>query len=62
MMLEVQSWPYDFPASEDFPTADERGLVSGRLMVKDRHVVQTLLLMRQKLSLWEYVNTAFKIS
>ncbi|CAN6450839.1 unnamed protein product [Victoria cruziana] len=40
MMLEVQSWPYDFPASEDFPTADERGLVSGRLMVKDRYVNQ----------------------
>ncbi|KAF3790210.1 Rhamnogalacturonate lyase [Nymphaea thermarum] len=39
MILEVQSWPYDFPASADFPTADERGSLSGRLMVKDRHVL-----------------------
>ncbi|XP_031473350.1 uncharacterized protein LOC116245889 isoform X2 [Nymphaea colorata] len=38
MMLEVQSWPYDFPASADFPTSDERGSLSGRLMVKDRYV------------------------
>nr|POE82193.1 rhamnogalacturonate lyase [Quercus suber] len=36
MMIEVESWPYDFPASEDFPTADQRGSVSGRLQIQDR--------------------------
>ncbi|PHT50866.1 hypothetical protein CQW23_10613 [Capsicum baccatum] len=32
MQHEVQSWPYSFPASEDFPSADQRGNVSGRLL------------------------------
>ncbi|KAK4571997.1 hypothetical protein RGQ29_030411 [Quercus rubra] len=36
MMIEVESWPYDFPASDDFPTADQRGSVSGRLQIQDR--------------------------
>ncbi|GKV33542.1 hypothetical protein SLEP1_g42042 [Rubroshorea leprosula] len=35
MMNEVQCWPYSFPASEDFPHSDERGTVSGRLLVRD---------------------------
>jgi rhamnogalacturonan endolyase len=35
-MIEVQSWPYSFPASEDFPKSDQRGNVSGRLLVRDR--------------------------
>ncbi|XAR48480.1 Rhamnogalacturonan endolyase, partial [Bertholletia excelsa] len=38
MMVEVQSWPYNFPASEDFPTTEERGSVSGRLLVQDSYV------------------------
>ncbi|TXG52634.1 hypothetical protein EZV62_021803 [Acer yangbiense] len=38
MMMEVESWPYDFPASEDFPSLDQRGSVSGRLLVQDRYV------------------------
>lgn len=38
MMIEVESWPYDFPASEDFPSSDQRGNVSGRLQVRDRYV------------------------
>ncbi|XVF36558.1 hypothetical protein REPUB_Repub19eG0067900 [Reevesia pubescens] len=38
MITEVQSWPYTFPASEDFPKSDQRGAVSGRLLVKDRYV------------------------
>ncbi|KAA8538200.1 hypothetical protein F0562_027808 [Nyssa sinensis] len=38
MMTEVQSWPYSFPASEDFPTSDQRGNVSGRLLVQDSYV------------------------
>ncbi|KAL2537903.1 Rhamnogalacturonate lyase family protein [Forsythia ovata] len=35
---EVQSWPYSFPDSEDFPPSAERGNVSGRLLVKDRYI------------------------
>ncbi|PSS31544.1 Rhamnogalacturonate lyase [Actinidia chinensis var. chinensis] len=38
MLIEVQSWPYSFPACEDFPTSDQRGSVSGRLLVRDRYV------------------------
>lgn len=38
MMVEAQSWPYSFPASEDFPSSDQRGNVSGRLLVQDRCV------------------------
>lgn len=38
MMTEVQSWPYSFPASEDFQKSDQRGNVSGRLLVLDRLV------------------------
>lgn len=36
MEVEVQSWPYDFPASKDFLPLDQRGSVSGRLLVHDR--------------------------
>ncbi|XP_002527353.2 rhamnogalacturonate lyase B [Ricinus communis] len=36
--IEVQSWPYFFPASEDYPKSEQRGSVSGRLLVKDRFV------------------------
>ncbi|XP_044476132.1 probable rhamnogalacturonate lyase B isoform X2 [Mangifera indica] len=36
MMNQVQNWPYDFPASEDFPKFEQRGSVSGRLLVQDR--------------------------
>lgn len=36
-MTEVQSWPYLFPASEDFLKPDQRGNVSGRLLVLDRY-------------------------
>ncbi|KAK4434255.1 hypothetical protein Salat_0588300 [Sesamum alatum] len=35
---QVESWPYSFPASEDFPKSAERGSVSGRLLVRDRCV------------------------
>lgn len=37
-MVETQNWPYDFPASEDFPTSDQRGNVSGRLLVQDSYL------------------------
>ncbi|XP_020530602.1 probable rhamnogalacturonate lyase B isoform X1 [Amborella trichopoda] len=36
MMTEVQSWPYSFLASADYPTKEERSSVSGRLLVRDR--------------------------
>ncbi|KAL9262291.1 Rhamnogalacturonate lyase-like protein [Drosera capensis] len=38
MTEEVQSWPYDFPASEDFPKANQRANVGGRLFVHDSFV------------------------
>ncbi|KAL3340237.1 hypothetical protein AABB24_028722 [Solanum stoloniferum] len=37
MLMEVQSWPYSFPASEDFPSSSQRGNISGRLLVLDRY-------------------------
>ncbi|KAK7250632.1 hypothetical protein RIF29_33178 [Crotalaria pallida] len=33
---EVQSWPYDFPRSEDYLPPNQRGTVFGRLLVQDR--------------------------
>ncbi|XP_031390111.1 uncharacterized protein LOC116202656 isoform X2 [Punica granatum] len=36
-IAEEQKWPYSFPASEDFMPADQRGKVSGRLLVLDRY-------------------------
>lgn len=36
MLIETGSWPYDFPISDDFPYAEERGTLSGRLLVRDR--------------------------
>lgn len=39
MLMEVQSWPYNFPESDDFPKWDERGNVCGRLLVKERCVL-----------------------
>ncbi|XP_048437462.1 probable rhamnogalacturonate lyase B isoform X2 [Pyrus x bretschneideri] len=38
MMTEVQSWPYKFPASKDYPPSDERGNVKGRIQILDRYV------------------------
>ncbi|PIN19713.1 Rhamnogalacturonan endolyase [Handroanthus impetiginosus] len=38
MLEESESWPYSFPASEDFPKADQRGTVQGRLLVRDRFI------------------------
>ncbi|KAL5559927.1 hypothetical protein UlMin_036138 [Ulmus minor] len=37
MMVEVQSWPYNFPASEDLPRSNQRGSLSGKLLVQDRY-------------------------
>ncbi|CAN8328463.1 unnamed protein product [Cochlearia groenlandica] len=33
---EVKAWPYDFVASSDFLSRQERGTVTGRLLVNDR--------------------------
>ncbi|KAL6297194.1 hypothetical protein ACE6H2_005336 [Prunus campanulata] len=43
MMTEVQSWPYSFPASEDFQKSDQRGNMSGRLLVFDRYICEELI-------------------
>jgi rhamnogalacturonan endolyase len=32
---EKQAWPYSFVSRDDYPTASQRGTVSGRLIVKD---------------------------
>lgn len=36
MVNEIESWPYAFPASQDFPSSAQRGMVQGRLLVRDR--------------------------
>eukprot|EP00268_Persea_americana_P019671 TRINITY_DN2010_c0_g2_i8.p1 TRINITY_DN2010_c0_g2~~TRINITY_DN2010_c0_g2_i8.p1 ORF type:complete len:611 (-),score=140.34 TRINITY_DN2010_c0_g2_i8:954-2786(-) len=38
MLIEVESCPYSFPNSEDFPTPEQRGSVSGRFLIRDRFV------------------------
>ncbi|XP_028051729.1 uncharacterized protein LOC114256303 [Camellia sinensis] len=43
MLIETQSWPYDFPLSEDFPHADQRGTVSGILLVRDKYINEQLM-------------------
>ncbi|EEF35155.1 lyase, putative [Ricinus communis] len=43
MLIEFESWPYNFPESEDLPTSDERGTVSGQLLVSDRYINQRLM-------------------
>ncbi|CAL4987968.1 unnamed protein product [Urochloa decumbens] len=35
---EARNWPYSFLASPDFPKADERGSITGRLLVRDRYL------------------------
>lgn len=38
MTIEVESWPYNFPASEDYQKSEQRGNLSGRFLVYDRYV------------------------
>ncbi|XP_008781312.2 probable rhamnogalacturonate lyase B [Phoenix dactylifera] len=38
MQSEVESWPYNFPVSEDFQKCLQRGSVSGKLLVRDRYI------------------------
>ncbi|XP_011098603.1 probable rhamnogalacturonate lyase B isoform X3 [Sesamum indicum] len=36
MKKEVESWPYSFVASDDFPNSNQRGAVRGKMLVHDR--------------------------
>ncbi|XP_073063861.1 uncharacterized protein [Primulina eburnea] len=38
MMIETKKWPYDFPSSKDFPSARQRGSITGRLLVRDMYL------------------------
>ncbi|KAI5648048.1 hypothetical protein M9H77_34053 [Catharanthus roseus] len=42
MEIERKNWPYDFPVSDDFPHADQRGSVKGRLLINDRYINRNL--------------------
>ncbi|CAL9104253.1 unnamed protein product, partial [Musa textilis] len=37
-LTQVESWPYGFPVSEDFQKRDQRGCVTGRLLVRDKFI------------------------
>ncbi|XP_047965171.1 rhamnogalacturonate lyase B-like [Salvia hispanica] len=39
---ETKNWPYDFPLSRDFPHSNQRGVVTGRLFVKDRAITPAI--------------------
>ncbi|KAI3462155.1 hypothetical protein Pfo_018818 [Paulownia fortunei] len=43
MSEETKKWPYDFPLSSDFPHANHRGTISGRLLVRDRYINRELI-------------------
>lgn len=43
MKKEVEAWPYNFVASDDFPISDQRGKVKGKLLVYDRYLCLYLL-------------------
>ncbi|KAI4389481.1 hypothetical protein MLD38_001703 [Melastoma candidum] len=43
MTSEVHNWPYNFPASDDFEGSDQRGDVSGRLLVGDTYFADGLI-------------------
>ncbi|KAF5454361.1 hypothetical protein F2P56_024033 [Juglans regia] len=44
MLSEVNSWPYNFTKSEDFPSADQRGTVVGQLQVDDQYITDEKLM------------------
>lgn len=48
MLDEVGKWPYRFPASKDFHQAEERGMISGKLMVYDRYNLLNFLCIYKK--------------
>ncbi|KAK3017898.1 hypothetical protein RJ639_005204 [Escallonia herrerae] len=41
--IETKSWPYDFPLSQDFPHANQRVTISGRLLVRERYISTVLI-------------------
>ncbi|XP_031095639.1 uncharacterized protein LOC115999846 [Ipomoea triloba] len=43
MFIETESWPYNFPQSQDFYPPQQRGLVTGRLLVRDSYVSERLM-------------------
>ncbi|GLT70929.1 hypothetical protein SLA2020_429780 [Shorea laevis] len=43
MLIEVDSWPYNFTQSRDFPSADQRGTVAGQLLVRDQYISKRLI-------------------
>lgn len=43
MAIETKKWPYDFPSSKDFPHANQRGAISGRLLIRDRYINRRLI-------------------
>ncbi|XP_024985632.1 uncharacterized protein LOC112521129 [Cynara cardunculus var. scolymus] len=42
--IERRTWPYDFPRSQDYPHAYQRGTVIGRMLVQDRYVSKEALI------------------
>ncbi|XP_030455890.1 rhamnogalacturonate lyase B isoform X3 [Syzygium oleosum] len=40
MYVESETWPYNFIESEDFPSSEERGMVVGQLLVRDRYITE----------------------
>ncbi|XP_052195181.1 probable rhamnogalacturonate lyase B [Diospyros lotus] len=43
MLNETQSWPYSFPLSADYAHADQRAVITGRLLVRDRYINKELM-------------------
>ncbi|VFQ93568.1 unnamed protein product [Cuscuta campestris] len=43
MFIETDNWPYDFPLSEAFVPAQQRGVVTGRLLVRDSYINERLM-------------------
>ncbi|XP_073275004.1 uncharacterized protein [Primulina huaijiensis] len=43
MAIETKKWPYDFPSSKDIPRANQRGAISGRLLIHDRYINRSLI-------------------
>ena len=41
MQTEVKNWPYEFPLSPDFPKANQRGSVVGRLFVNNGYFLES---------------------
>ncbi|KAI6687906.1 hypothetical protein NL676_024734 [Syzygium grande] len=44
LIVEAQSWPYKFPALEDYVQPSQRGNVIGRLLVLDRYISKECLM------------------